>query len=211
MSDPQPVAERPAPAIRRQAGGEPRLALERSLFVLMAFIICLIVGLIAAHLVAVRSDVLDRAEKNAANLGQAFEEHLAISIGLLNDTLLAMRSQSFIRDSEQLRAGLRSRPGLNDIALQVAVAATTWSSPSTAEPSKWAVKRARERYSRFGCRPEAARTSPVPDQSLGSPQAVDFPGSPNVRVWGMCPATIIRAYEPVPKVELGGPAAGGRP
>jgi signal transduction histidine kinase len=93
-----------------------------SIVLFLCAVTLLILGLIGGHLLANRNDELDRAEKSAANLASAFEEHLAISIGLLDDTLLAARSQDYIRDSDKLRERLKVRPGLNDIALQVAVA-----------------------------------------------------------------------------------------
>ncbi|MDR3439772.1 ATP-binding protein [Telmatospirillum sp.] len=106
-------------------GHKPRLPLEVLVILLMASVTLLVLGLIGWHLITNRNDVLNRAEKSAANLASAFEEHLTVSIGLLNDTLLAARSQDFVKDSDRLREGLRVRPGLNDIALQVSVADRT--------------------------------------------------------------------------------------
>lgn len=103
----------------------PRLPLEMTIMLLLTSITLLVLGMIGAHLIAHRNEVLETAEKNAANLASAFEEHLSVSIGLLDDTLLAARGQDFVRHSDQLRQGLKVRPGLNNIALQVSVADRT--------------------------------------------------------------------------------------
>ena len=99
-----------------------RLPLEVTVVSLMTAITLAVIALIAAHLLSYRHDLLDNAERGAANLASAFEEHLTVSVGLLDDTLLAARTQPAVRTSQGLRDALKVRPGLNDIALQVSVA-----------------------------------------------------------------------------------------